>query len=228
MKGFENMKKDYYELSQAKLTALEKEIAYLFDADEDSFLIMHPRVTYPGRRHIDTITVKKEDEMIHISAGISAKRNKGCPFSEAFIKAKSNTDETKKLCNAAIIMASGNTPDNPVKYECGLYHGYNYEYTFFDEFEAYHEKTGYWGVFIVPKIPTIIGSSEYLFYQLIPAYKEELMFVEENESVFYGGLCEAIVKQIPERQYLDVKHKMLSQEQLEKILRDYRESGNLK
>lgn len=123
---------------------------------------------------------------------------------------------------------SFNTEEYPVEYECCLFRGHRYEYVFFDNFDDYHEKTGYWGVFVVPKIETLINGNEYLFYQLIPAYKEELVFVEENESTYYSGLCEAIVNQIPERQYLDEKYEMLSKEQLENILLDYHNSGKLK
>ena len=111
-----------------------------------------------------------------------------------------------------------NNEDLPPNYFTALLDGF--EYCFFDGgYDEYHDTTSYWGVFVVPKINTTIAGKEYLFYQIVPAYKEELEFIEKNTNMFnYKKLCEAIVKQIADRQYFDVKYDILSEQQLNDIL----------
>ena len=58
-----------------------------------------------------------------------------------------------------------------------------------------------------------------LFYQMIPAYKEELEFVEKHASdINYHDLCRAIAKHIDDREYFDVSYNKLTENELDGIL----------
>lgn len=208
----------FYELTPSETKSLEKAIEGIFEVDLSNSNILHPYVTRPGGHHIDTIVIQKEDETILVSEGVSATKVRGVPYTEVFAKIKSNTSEIVNMCDAVIRFTCRINDEDPVERECNLLYGNKHEYIFFDCWESYHETTGYWGVFIIPQLTKIINRKKYLFYQLIPAYKEELVFVEENAPRDYPELCKLIVEQISERQYFDEKYDMLSQEQLEAIL----------
>ena len=127
------------------------------------------------------------------------------------------TDAYANICSFLINDVCYNSEEFPPNYYIALLNGF--EYCFFDGYSEYHDTTGYWGVFILPKINTTIAGKGYLFYQIVPAYKEELEFIEKNtDSSNYKKLCEAIAKQIADRQYFDVKYDMLSEQQLNDIL----------
>lgn len=212
-----------YELTPSARKSLEKAIEETFEADLSKSKLLHPVVTRPRGHHIDTIVIQKEDETILVSEGVSATKVRGVPYTEVFAKIKSNTAEAVNLCDAIIRNACGTNEETPVEYECGLLCGNRCEYVFFDGWEAYYETTGYWGAFIIPKLTKAIDYKKYSFCQLIPAYKEELVFVEENAPEEYPKLCKLIVEQISERQYFDEKHDMLSKEKLEEILLKFRQ-----
>jgi len=212
-----------YELTPSETRSLEKAIEEIFEVDLSNSNILHPRVTRPGGHHIDTIVIQKEDETILASEGVSATKTRGLPYAEVFAKIKSNTSETVNMCDTVIRFTCGINDENSVERECILLCGNKHEYVFFDCWESYHETTGYWGAFIVPQSTKIINRKKYLFYQLIPAYKEELVFVEENAPRDYPELCKLIVEQISERQYFDVKYDMLPKEQLGEILSKFRQ-----
>lgn len=93
------MRKAYYELSEAKRTALEEQVSRLFGANSADFRIMHPFTTPAGYRHIDTIVVEKEDETVYVSEGVSAKRFRDHPFTEAFVKTKGIPEKIGKICD---------------------------------------------------------------------------------------------------------------------------------
>ncbi len=206
----------YYELSDNQRKILEKSIGNIFHFDVDSAVIRHPRTTPVGYRHIDIIVGKTENETILVTEGASARKIKGMPYLEAFAKLKNASDELCDLLDFLIKGACFNTTEFPPEYECSLFNGF--EYLFVDEDEDYHNSTGYWGMFIVPKIKEVISGKEYLFYQLIPAYKEELEFVETHTNMLnYKRFCEAIFNHISDRQYFDVRYEMLTEQQLQDI-----------
>ena len=210
----------YYVLSKKDTKALHAAIEKTFEFDIANSMTMHPMVTHPGYLHIDVLVGEKEDETLLVSTGASSKKAlKYFPSIEVFAKIKNNTEQTRTLCKNLIDDACFNNPaDRPPNAQCILLS--EFEYLFLDGYDEYHDTTGYWGLFIVPKIETDIDGKGYEFYQIIPAYKEELEFIEENSTLElrYGKLCEAIINQIPERQYFDVKHDKLSKKQLNDIL----------
>jgi len=206
----------YYELSENQRNNLEKSIGEIFDFDIDSSVIRHPATTPAGYRHIDVIVGKKDNETILVTEGVSSRKIKGLPHLEVFAKLKNYDNEFCGMLDSLIKCACFNTTEFPPEYECGLFNGF--EYLFIDKYEKYHESTGYWGLFIIPKIKEIVSGKEYLFYQIIPAYKEELQFIEGHTNMSnYKNFCEAIIKQIPDRQYFDIKHDMLTEKQLQAI-----------
>lgn len=206
----------YYELSNKQFLSLAKEIGSIFGFDGLDAIVLHPKTTLEGFRHIDVLVGQKEDETVLATAGISSRKTRGLPLSEVFLKLKNNTQEMRDMCNMLIKNVCMNTGEVPVKYECSLLNGY--EYLFIDGKCEYHEKTGYHGVFVVPRTKTLVDGKEYLFYQIIPAYKEELMFLESHSLFGYKELCKAIVERVSDRQYFDVKYDMLSEEELQKLL----------
>ena len=106
---------------------------------------------------------------------------------------------------------------NPLD-ELNLLNGYEYMVIAGDK--VYHNHKGYWGMLICPRFRKAVdGMGDVLFYQLIPAYKEELEFIDRySEKVNYHDLCQAIVNHIDDRQYFDVRYKKLTEEELNSIL----------
>lgn len=209
----------YYELSEKQREALQGAVGEIFDFDAVNARVLHPTTTPVGYLHIDIMIGEKKDENIYVSSGASSRKRKESPYLEVFAKTKhENTEAYQILCNNLIndVCFNDERAYSPNHY-CLLLNGF--EYAFLDRYSQYHDMTGYWGLFVVPQVRTTVAGKEYLFYQIIPAYKEELLFVERNANVVdYKKLCEAIIKQIPDRQYFDVKHHMLSEEKLKEIL----------
>ena len=206
----------YYELSDKQFRHLSQEIGSIFGFDGLNAIILHPTTTLEGFRHIDILVGQKVDETVLVTAGISSRKTRGLPLSEVFLKLKNNTKEMRDMCNLLIKNVCMNTGEVPVEYECCLLNGY--EYLFIDGECEYHKETGYHGVFVAPRTKAFVDGKEYLFYQIIPAYKEELLFLESHSFLGYKKLCEAIVKRVSDRQYFDVKYDMLSEEELQKLL----------
>lgn len=208
----------YYELSKSASAALQKEIGNLFEFDTVNSRVVHPQKTPADCVHIDIFVGQKDDENIFVSFGASARKRRDFPYIEVFAKTKrETTDAYADICYNLINDVCYNNEKIPPKYFAALLNGF--EYCFFDSYTKYHDTTGYWGVFILPEINTKISGKEYLFYQIVPAYKEELEFVEKNSNMYdYKKICEAIVEQISDRQYFDVKYDMLSEKQLNDIL----------
>ncbi len=208
----------YYELSNRASAALQKGIGNLFKIDTVNSRVIHPQNTPINYVHIDVFIGQKDDENIFVSFGASARKRTGFPYIEVFAKTKHEATETyANICYYLINDVCYNNEKIPPNCFAALLDGF--EYCFFDGYSKYHDITGYWGVFILPKITATIAGKEYLFYQIVPAYKEELEYIEKNSNmVNYKKLCEAIIEQISDRQYFDVKYDMLSEEQLNNIL----------
>ena len=207
------------ELVERKRNELLDAIGETFDFDARNALILHPTRIEPGqRRHVDTVIKESEDEATIITFGCSAIKIVGRPYSEAFGKCKGTTEDDIKYADKLIRIACGVTSEDPEGLECQLLNGY--EYAFLDYDDWFHEKDGYWGLFIVPKLSCRPKGwrKNVDYYQIIPAFKEELQFIEDHPEADYHRLCEEIVKAIPERQYLNEKSKKLSKKALEKVL----------
>ena len=208
----------YYELSKSASAALQKGIGNLFEIDTVNSRVIHPPKTPIDYVHIDVFIGQKDDENIFVSFGASARKRTGFPYIEVFAKTKHETAEAyANICYYLINDVCYNNEQISSNCFAALLDGF--EYCFFDGYSEYHDITGYWGVFILPKIKATIAGKEYLFYQIAPAYKEELEFIEKNSNMCnYKKLCKAIIEQISDRQYFDVKYDMLSEKQLNDIL----------
>lgn len=210
-----------YELTEKQEDSILNTIRKEFGFDELNDRIFHPTYLDSGRRHIDIVIGNTDKDTCFVTFGCSSKKVAKRPYVEVFAKVKDRpTPEFSYMCNNLIRDACYNDPDLgiPPKYELALLNGY--EFLFLDGYEKYHDSKGYWGLFICPRFTKqVTGIGEVEFYQIIPAYKEELVFVEENmEEVNYKSLCKAITEHIAERQYLDVSYEKLSEEKMIDIL----------
>ena len=210
-----------YELSAEKRNIMTQEIGYIWNFDPAYARVFHNHEIFWNHRHIDALVGKDDDgAAVVASFGCSARRVSKRPFVEAFARVK-NVDSKEWVEFAYMLIRNTcfNMETDPVEYECGLLNGY--EYLFFDDENGKLHDLGYDGVFVFPSIEREIkkfGKVE--FYQIIPAYKKELLFLESSASkVDYKKLCQAIVENLRERQFIDVKYEMLSNEQLEFILK---------
>lgn len=220
-----------YELTEKQTEAFFEVIGEEFDIDAENGRILHPTDGKAGHRHVDTLYASNDEETYFVSVGCSAKKITKQPFHsekwfspyvEVYLKARTKADEiSDELCSIYnfLIQSSCGTRsyDNP-KYELCLINGY--EYVFVDDDKDFHDHKGYWGMFICPRFKkSVNGVGEVLFYRLIPAYKEELEFVEKHEGeANYHDLCRAIAEQIDDRQYFDISYNKLSEKELRDIL----------
>lgn len=220
-----------YELTEKQMNAVLKAIGEAFCVDTDDASILHSMKIKPGARHIDTVYASNEEETYFVTFGCSARKIQKQafhsekwfhPFVEVFLKVKTKSDEIdKELCAIYdfLLRASCNAlPDDAPKYELCLINGY--EYAFIDDDRDFHDHKGYWGLFVCPRFKKeVAGMGEVLFYQLLPAYKEELEFVEKYaDDVDYHSLCQAIVERIGGRQYFDVSYDRLTENELQELL----------
>lgn len=219
-----------YVLTEAQMNTMLDAIGEQFDLDTDTIGVLHPEEINAGRRHIDVAVASNEKETCFVSFGCSAKKigkaawrdpNWYSPFVEVYLKFKAPISEISNdligVYDFCIKSACTNNRDDP-RAELCLINGY--EYLFIDEDEAYHNHAGYWGMFLCPRFKkSVKGVGDVLFYQLIPAYKEELEFVERySQKGNYHDLCQAIAEHLDDREYFDVSCNPLTEKELDRIL----------
>lgn len=221
-----------YELSEIQMKSLLNTLAEEFRIDTENAHILHSNEIKPDRRHVDTLLASNGEETYFVSLGCSAagrvkksyhSETWFTPFVEAYLTVSEKpgeiSDELCSIYNFLIRSACRVTPEDEPQYELCLLNGY--EYCFIDDDQDFHKHKGYWGMFICPQCrKKVDGVGEVLFYRLIPAYQEELLFVEKHErEVDYHDLCQAFAERLAERKYFDVSYDKLSSQAMSAVLR---------